>query len=300
MGRRILGLVAATAMVAATGALAAPAQAANAAPAQAAACRTAAGVTAIVDFDELGGGVTAGCDSNGGGKSGAQVFRAAGYTLEYSQQPGMNGFVCKIQSKPADGDCAANDSFWSLWWSDGRSGRWVFSNEGVGTLDVPDGGYLAFAWHEGSGQAQPPAVSPTPHREPVTPSHEPSGDTGGDNGGNGGNSGGNGDASGSTPPVPGTSATTTASTSAAPSESASTDRRKKRERESSAAPSSSDASSSTVPGAAEITAGPPPSDLASDTSDDGGGALTTWVGLGLAVLVLAAAGLVTVLRRRSG
>ncbi len=185
MGLRILGSVTATLMVAVTGILAAPAVA-NAVPAQAAAaCRTSSGVTAIVDFDELGGGVTAGCDSNGGGQAASQVFRDAGYTLEYSQQPGMNGFVCKIQSKPADGDCAANDAFWSLWWSDGRSGRWVFSSQGVGTIDVPDGGYVAFAWHEGGGRAEPPAVNPTPHIQPVEPSDDPSDNDGG-NGGNGG------------------------------------------------------------------------------------------------------------------
>lgn len=306
MGLRILGSVTATLMVAVTGILAAPG-AANAVPAQAtAACPTSSGVTAIVDFDELGGGVTAGCDSNGGGQAASQVFRDAGYTLEYSQQPGMNGFVCKIQSKPADGDCAANDAFWSLWWSDGRSGRWVFSSQGVGTIDVPDGGYVAFAWHEGSGRAEPPAVNPTPHIQPVEPSDEPSDNDGGNGGnnddddGNGGNNEDNdNNGGGSTTAVPTTTAapSSTATTATSSTDSSSPGRPKTRD------PKSTDptsASSSTLPGAAEITDGPPPSDLATDTSDDDGGALTTWIGLGLAVVVLGAAGLVTVLRRRTG
>ena len=180
-------------------------------------------MTAIVDFDELGGGVTAGCDSNGGGQAASQVFRDAGYTLEYSQQPGMNGFVCKIQSKPADGDCAANDAFWSLWWSDGRSGRWVFSSQGVGTIDVPDGGYVAFAWHEGAGRAEPPAVNPTPHIQPVEPSDEPSDDDGGGNGGSDNDDDGNGGNSdnndgGSTTAAPTTSAPSSTATTATSSD----------------------------------------------------------------------------------
>jgi hypothetical protein len=305
--------VAATVLVAATGALAAPAQVADALPAQAAgACPTSSGVTAIVDFAQLGGGVTAGCDSNGGDESASQVFRDAGYVLEYSQQPGMNGFVCKIQSKPTDGDCAGTDAFWSLWWSDGRSGRWVFSNQGVASTEVPDGGYVAFAWHQGDGQAQPPAVSPTPHAAPTQAPDEPSDSNGGNGGGSGGSGGrgddgadggADGDSGGSTTVAPSTSVAATATTDAPASESASPDRARKRDRPSSD-PESSDptasTSSSTVPGAAEITAGPSSSDLATNSEDDGGGALTTWVGLGLAVLVLGAAGLVTALRRRSG
>ena len=55
-----------------------------------------------------------------------------------------------------------------------------------------------------------------------------------------------------------------------------------------------------MPGAAEITAGPPSGDLGTESGDDDGGALPTWIGLALAVLVLGAAGLVTVLRRRAG
>jgi hypothetical protein len=68
-----------------------------------------------------------------------------------------------------------------------------------------------------------------------------------------------------------------------------------------AADPASEASGSTVPGAAEITAGPPPSgDLATDSDGDDGSALATWIGIGLAAVVLGAAGVVTVVRRRAG
>lgn len=295
--RRVLGLAVASGVVAA-GTFAAPSASAAGA---AAACRGATGVTVIVDYNEIGGPTRAGCAPDGGGRSGAQAFADAGFSLEYD--PRQPGYVCKVTGLPTDRPCLENDSFWSLWWSDGNSGRWVFSNQGVGGLDIPDGGYVAFAWHEGSGHADPPDVVPTAHEEP---SEEPSdnngdGGDGGDGGDNdnGGDIGGGTTDPGSTTAAPPTSApTTTATTGTTTSESAAK-RRKQRDQESTE-PTTSATSSSTVPGAAEITAGPPESDLATDTSDDGGGALTTWVGLGLAVLVLGAAGLVTLLRRRTG
>jgi hypothetical protein len=298
MRRLTLGPVVAALVVAAAGVMTvgAPAPAPAAA---AAACPGATGVTAFVDFAELGGGVTGGCDRDGGGRAAVEVFRDAGYTLEYSQQPGMNGYVCKVQGKPADGDCASNDSFWSLWWSDGESGRWVFANRGAGSLEVPDGGYVAWAWHEGAGRADPPAVVPTPH-----PDREPADDDGGNNG-----SGGSGDdVSGE---GPGDDATSTApsatSTTAAPEATSSAENsgagmpKGGKSRATEASDPTSDASGSSLPGAAEITAGPPPSgDLATEDPGEDGSAAPTWIGIGLAAVVLGAAGVVTVLRRRAG
>jgi hypothetical protein len=300
---KTLSAAAAVLVTAAAGVLVSTAAGPASAAAAVAVCAGADGVTVIVDYNEVGGPTRAGCDPDGAGKSASQVFPDAGFSLEY--HPRQAGYVCKISGLPDDRPCLENDSFWSLWWSDGTSGEWRFSNQGVGGLTVPDGGYVAFAWHEGGGRAQPPDFAPTAHEEPVQPSEEPSDDDGGDGGnngdggdnGNGTNGGGTTDA-GPTTVAPTTSApTTTATTGTTTSESA-PQRRKKRDQESTEQTSAT--SSSTVPGAAEITAGPPSGDLATDTSDDGGGALTTWVGLGLAVLVLGAAGLVTLLRRRSG
>lgn len=303
MLRRILGPVAATLVVAATGVLAAPEAPSAAAPAAAAAaaCSGATGVTALVDFNGLGGSQeTAGCDGDGGGRPASEVFRDAGYTLSYSQAPGMNGFVCKIQGQPADGDCAQNDSFWSLWWSDGKSGRWVFSSQGVSTLDVPDGGSVAFAWHEGSGDAQPPDVAPAVHEEPsATPST--TGSTGGPAGGSGGGH------HQSSPAAPSSAATTSTDSSESPSATptdtahpgrhrhhgdATREKRKRRHRDE---PTPSATSSSAVPSTAELTAGPP----AEPTTDDDGSSFPVWLGLGIAVVVLGAAGAVPLLRRRT-
>lgn len=311
MASRILGPVVAALLAAAAGVLV-PGGSAPAAAAAVAACPGAAGVTVIVDYNEIGGPTRAGCDADGGGKSASQVFPDAGFPLEY--HPRQPGYVCKVTGLPDDRPCLENDSFWSLWWSDGESGRWSFSNQGVGGLTVPEGGYVAFAWHEGSGNAQPPDVVPTP-RESPEPSAEPSDDgddggSGGDDGNGGGNGGSNGGNQGDNTPDGGSSVSTSGpSTSAAPtttaatesaSESASPDRRKKRRDREREEPSESATSTDAVPAADEITDGPPPSDLATDSSGDDDGALSTWIGLGLAVLVLGAAGLVTVLRRRAG
>ncbi|PWN00957.1 hypothetical protein DJ010_21115 [Nocardioides silvaticus] len=298
----------AAALLAAVGSLSLAQPVAGATAPAAAACRGSTGVTAFVDFAELGGGVTGGCDQDGGDRSAAEVFRDAGYTLEYSQQPGMNGYVCKVQGKPADGDCASNDSFWSLWWSDGESGRWVFSNRGVGSLEVPDGGYVAWAWHEGAGQAAPPAVVPTP-RQDSGPNDDNGGNGNGNGNGNNGDGGSGDDVSGDGPgdeatsPAPSATSTTAATdgtTSSAKKSGAGMSKGRK-SRATQASDPTSDTSDSALPGAAEITAGPPPSgDLATDDPGEDGSAVPTWIGIGLAAAVLGAAGVVTVLRRRAG
>ncbi|WP_101523966.1 hypothetical protein [Nocardioides houyundeii] len=63
---------------------------------------------------------------------------------------------------PAGDPCvnaAPADAFWSLWWAD-ADGDWVYSSRGAGTLRSPAGGYVALAWHQGAGEAEPPALSP--------------------------------------------------------------------------------------------------------------------------------------------
>lgn len=304
----------AAAMVAATGILAAPVADAVPAPAAAAACSSASGISVVVDFKELGGGVTAGCDGDAGGPA-SQNFADAGYQLSYSQAPGMNGFVCKVQDKPDDGDCAQTDSFWSLWWSDGKSGDWVFSSRGVGGLTVPEGGYVAFAWHQGGGGAQPPAAVPAAHEE-QEPS-DPGGPDDGDRGGGGpdgdpGPGGGRGDGPSGAEDGDGDSPAETDGPSgtpgATPTDGASNGKRDrsaddkrggKRDRDRSdddASATPGDASSSAVPDVGDLVEGPPPE----ATSDEEGASLPTWIAIALAVLVIGAAAAVPLIRRRAG
>ncbi|SDC70872.1 hypothetical protein [Nocardioides lianchengensis] len=148
---------------------------ATAPQASASTCSDADGVSVIVDFKQLGGGVQGTC-VDGAGQKASALFPAAGFGLEYVQSE--PGFVCRVALKPDNQACAdtpPNDAFWGLWWTDGRSGTWSFSNYGVGSLKVPAGGSVAFAWKQGSASATPPGVrAPVPPTAAPTPTSSPS------------------------------------------------------------------------------------------------------------------------------
>ncbi|MEZ0578710.1 hypothetical protein [Nocardioides sp. MH1] len=282
-----LAAVAAVLAAAVTGVVATPA------PAEATACSGTTGITVVVDFNELGGGITAGCDPDGAGESATQVFEHAGYELTYVQSD--PGFVCRVSGKPADNPCVRTPpttAYWSLWWSDGESGRWTYATSGANGLEVPEGGYLGFSWHQGDGRAQAPDAVPTPRESTPTPSQQPT-HTGG--GHQGGPTGGATDGAPTTAPTQASAPTSTATSSAPASPTkASTPASDKPGSE---ATEATETGSSTVPGAAEITADPPGT-VSTESSADDGGTLPTWIGLGLAAVVLGAAGVVVALRRR--
>ncbi|MGZ4456328.1 MAG: hypothetical protein ACXVGM_19035, partial [Oryzihumus sp.] len=91
------------------------------APAQAAACSTGSGVTVVVDFHELGGGVQQVCDAGGAGEDAATQFTESGFSLTRVQR--QPGFVCRVDGAPSSDPCQNTppaDAYWGLWWSDGR------------------------------------------------------------------------------------------------------------------------------------------------------------------------------------
>lgn len=140
------------------------------APADAAVCSTASGVTVVVDFRQLGGGVPTFCDAGGAGENAEQQFVDAGFSLTLVDG---EDFVCRIDDKPVT-DCSRTppaNAYWSLWWSDGKSGEWKYSSIAGKALKVPDGGYVAFSWQGGTKQAKP-RVTPVSHSTP-TPSPSP-------------------------------------------------------------------------------------------------------------------------------
>ncbi len=103
------------------------------ATASAATCTSAEGVTVVVDFKDLGGGVVADCVANDGGTV-STLFRAAGHSLtQVTSQP---GFVCRVDGLPGAEQEACNntpppDAYWGLWWSDGESGSWTYATSGA-------------------------------------------------------------------------------------------------------------------------------------------------------------------------
>lgn len=186
--RYAVRLVAAALLAAASGAVTAgpPAYAAGA-------CTGSTGVTVVVDFNSLGGGVPQACVTGGGGDSASSLFPAAGFALRYAQR--QPGFVCRVNEVPQSDPCvntAPADAFWGLWWSPG-DGSWRFSTLGTGSLTVPDGGFVAFSWDDVGGSAPPSASAKRAAPPPAEPSQPPAGGT---NGGGGGPADGGGDGSG--------------------------------------------------------------------------------------------------------
>ena len=272
------------------------------APAHAAACSNDAGVTVVVDFKQLGGGLDQDCVPDEG--TAADLFEAAGHTLANVQN---QAFVCRVDGLPdADQESCARtppaNKYWGLWWSDGTSGTWTYSSQGAYSLDVPDGGAVAFAWNNTSTSAKP-GVAPPDH-DGSTSSPEPSNPKPGGNGGSGGNGGAT---------TPGGSTGTPSSTpSESPSATDGGDRErsrdgggakaddegkkkadgagKKRDRE---AEPTEEPSASLTPDADEapVAAEPP--------AGAGGDGLPVWVGPSAAGGALAIAGLAAYLRRRA-
>lgn len=136
-------------------------------------CGPGTGVSVVVDFRELGGGLHTHCDAGGGGKSAAALFADSGYALTYAtRQP---GFVCRVSGVPASDPCVNTSpvtAYWGLYWSDGSNASWAYSSRGADSLIVPAGGSVAFAW-QGSGQRGVPSVTPPSAAATPTPTPTP-------------------------------------------------------------------------------------------------------------------------------
>jgi hypothetical protein len=260
-------------------------------PAVAAPCPGTAGVTVVIEYGALGGGVDQLCAPEGGGRTAGQLLQDTGHALTWVQR--FPGFVCRIEGLPADDPCVNTppaDAYWGLWWSDGKSGEWSYSSLGAGSLTIPAGGYVAMVWDDSSGDVRPrtgapahPNPTPTPTKKP-SPSQAPT-----------------------TIPAPTTPATPTATVSGTttPEPTARPSRTKK--------PSPSKTSTKTPSPSEETTAPDPSEEPSSDdrtdaagpidqpvtpaASSDGGG-LPVWVAPVVVVVLLGTAAGVALARRR--
>jgi hypothetical protein len=258
-------------------------------PAQAATCATAHGVSVVVDFHQLGGGVQKHCDASGAGKSAWSQLQDVGYRLTGVQR--QPGFVCRIDGKPSkEEDACVNtppsDAYWSLWWSDGKSGKWSYSSQGPASLKVPEGGYVAMSWQSGNGKALPGA-SPTPHpSEPsASPTSQPSSSP----------------PRSSAPAQPSASAGPTASSSPASSSASPTARSDRKPRSHDHANKPKRHRRTAAPSASPQAAGPIGKAVAADSADAGGsGGLPGWVAPAAVLVLFAGAGAVLLVRRKGG
>ncbi|MFC4786842.1 hypothetical protein ACT8ZV_20370 [Nocardioides sp. MAHUQ-72] len=279
-----------------------------AAPATAAACPDADGVTVVVDYHELGGGLQQVCDSGGAGKTAAQQLTESGFTLTRVQQ--QPGFVCRVDGLPTQDEesCVRTppaDAYWGLWWSDGTSGTWTYATEGVDALEVPEGGYVALSWNGSSTKSPPGAAprahassspSPTPH-----PTAHPTTSGGGTGPGTGGSSPSGGTTDGSSPSGS-TSTSPSASGSAVPDDQMAKQEAGKRseKRDSAEKKKHTHGPTDGASPSAEDSASPSPASATSDPPGTDSGGLPSWVAPAAIGLLFAAAAGTAVVRRRRG
>lgn len=268
-------------------------------PADAATCADARGVSAVADFnDGAGGGITSGCDRSGAGKTAIQVFQAVGYTFTRNH----DGSICQINGKPSDARCGRlGDQYWGLWWSDGKSGEWVYSQQGGDALRPEAGWSVGWAWQGPSGR-RPPGMAPAVHQSTPTPTPTPtpkpssptesSTDEGATSGpvknqpqeSTGAMPSASSPGAGTTPTV-----STSPRTTASPTATQAATTRPSRTSSATVAPTDSDD--------AETAAAPPPGSISAegDPSEDG---LPGWVPVGLVVGLSGAAAAAVAFRRR--
>jgi hypothetical protein len=172
--RRLVRSAAAVALAASATSLA---YAGSAAPARAASayngyCTSSAGVTVVVDFGPLGGGLAIRCAPVGGGATGMDALRAAGIPVTMPVR--TPGFVCRLYGQPTSSatlpggyheqcvNTPPSSAYWSYWKAP-NGGSWSVSSQGVETSQVIPGGFEGWRFVEGS--TLPPRAAAT---RPVT------------------------------------------------------------------------------------------------------------------------------------
>lgn len=154
----------------------------SAAPAQAAGydgyCRTSSGVTVVVDFRELGGGIAVRCAPVGGGASGVQALQAAGIPVEGTRQYGL-AFICRLYGEPSattelpggyHETCGRTPPPNAHWWytQAPNGGSWSASGDGASSSHVIAGGFEGWAFSQG-GTNYSPRFTPTRPAAPKPP-----------------------------------------------------------------------------------------------------------------------------------
>jgi len=139
-------------------------------------CPTAEGVTIVVDFQELGGGVQARC-ATGQIDSGFAALRAA--DIDYQPTARSGGFLCKIAGKPGNDPCmnpSPPTAYWSYWLAP-RGGQWCFSSLGAGNRTPPPGTVEGWSFSKDkNGSSAPPPRFAVPAAVPGSPATLPAND----------------------------------------------------------------------------------------------------------------------------
>ena len=127
-------------------------------------CLDNVGVTIVVDFHELGGGVNIRC-APGPVTSGLDALDKAGIVWESVRR--FPGFVCRIAGLPGpDTEACINTppatAYWSYWVAP-RGGSWCYSSRGPGARVPPPGAVEGWSFSLGKvGADTPPPSAPPP------------------------------------------------------------------------------------------------------------------------------------------
>ncbi|MCB1268608.1 MAG: hypothetical protein KDB19_10810, partial [Microthrixaceae bacterium] len=125
------------------------------------ACPTAAGVTMVVDFQDLGGGVWLRC-TDGSADTGFQALERAG--IPYRTAVRSPGFLCRINELPAGDPCinpSPTAAYWSYWVAP-RGGSWCYSNIGAASRNPPEGTVEGWSFSLNRSPSPPPRIAPPP------------------------------------------------------------------------------------------------------------------------------------------
>lgn len=144
-------------------------------------CVDNVGITIVIDFRELTGGVNVRC-APGPVTSGLDALDKAGILWEGTQR--FPGLVCRIAGMPrSDTEACVNapplSAYWGYWLAQ-RGGQWCFSNLGAGSRKPPAGTVegWSFALNRTAGDTPPPGYAPPPPIEGQPPNPLNSSDCG--------------------------------------------------------------------------------------------------------------------------
>jgi hypothetical protein len=128
-------------------------------------CTDNVGITVVIDFRELTGGVNVRC-APGPVTSGLDALDKAGISWEGTRR--FPSLVCRIAGKPGvDSEACVNapplSAYWGYWLAP-RGGEWCFSNLGAGSRKPPPGTVegWSFALNKTASDTPPPGYAPPP------------------------------------------------------------------------------------------------------------------------------------------
>lgn len=119
--------------------------------AAAGACEGDSGVTVVVDFGTLGGGVETRCAPEPV-SSGFDALARAGFTYEGTAR--FPGLLCRIDGKPtakqeACQNAPSSSYYWAYWTASSPGGAWTYSDLGAGNRDPAPGSVEGWAFSDG-------------------------------------------------------------------------------------------------------------------------------------------------------